>query len=85
MKKYAFVVYYSEEDSAWIANVPDIEYFSAFGKTPTLAVKELEASLKNWYEVAKEEKHTIPDVKFEPTKHETETKQTILTHSSTHN
>lgn len=71
MKKYAFVVYYSEEDAAWIANVPDIEYFSAFGKTATAAVRELEASLKNWYAVVKEENLPLPEVSFDPTKFET--------------
>ena len=72
MKKYAFVVYYSEEDAAWIANVPDIEYFSAFGKTATAAVRELETSLKNWYEVVKEENLPMPKANFDPTKLESE-------------
>jgi predicted RNase H-like HicB family nuclease len=70
MKKYAYVVYYSEEEAAWIANVPDIEYFSAFGKTATAAVKELEASLKNWYAVVKEENLPMPEVNFDPTRFE---------------
>lgn len=78
MKNYAFVVFYSEEDKAWIANVPDIEYFSAFGKTPTAAVKELEASLKNWYAVALEEKLPIPEANFDPSKLEVTAKKPLF-------
>jgi len=34
MKHYPIVVYWSDDDEAWIEDVPDLQVFSAHGDTP---------------------------------------------------
>ncbi|MCE7736040.1 MAG: type II toxin-antitoxin system HicB family antitoxin [Candidatus Heimdallarchaeota archaeon] len=48
--KYRVEIYYSEEDEAYIANVPDLKYCSAFGETPEDALKEIKIAIKGWIE-----------------------------------
>jgi predicted RNase H-like HicB family nuclease len=31
---YAIIVFWSDEDAAWVADVPDLKSCSAFGATP---------------------------------------------------
>ncbi|TXT35143.1 MAG: hypothetical protein FD138_1495 [Planctomycetota bacterium] len=37
MKDYHINVFYSEEDEGYIADIPDLEFCSAFGDTPETA------------------------------------------------
>ena len=34
MKRYAFVVFWSDEDAAWVADAPDLRSCLAYGSTP---------------------------------------------------
>jgi predicted RNase H-like HicB family nuclease len=38
MKDYHINIFYSEEDEGYIADIPDLEACSAFGKTPAEAL-----------------------------------------------
>ena len=38
MKDYHINIFYSEEDGGYIADIPDLESCSAFGKTPQEAL-----------------------------------------------
>jgi predicted RNase H-like HicB family nuclease len=39
---YHINIFYSEEDGGYIADIPDLEYCSAFGETPAQALAEVE-------------------------------------------
>ncbi len=49
---YPINVFWSEEDGAWVADVPDLEYCSALGDTPHEAVAEAEVAMHIWLEAA---------------------------------
>jgi predicted RNase H-like HicB family nuclease len=57
---YHIDVFYSAEDSCWIANVPDLPYCSAHGATPQKAVQEVMVALDLWLESAREHGDPIP-------------------------
>jgi predicted RNase H-like HicB family nuclease len=66
MKDYHINVFYSEEDEAYIADIPDLRMCSAFGSTPEEAVHELEIAKQLWLEVAREEGREIPEPRYRP-------------------
>lgn len=66
MGKYHIDVFYSEEDEGFIANIPDLEYCSAFGETPEVALKEVIVAQNLWLEVAKENGTKIPEPLYKP-------------------
>ncbi len=41
MKDYHINIFYSEEDEAYIADIPDFEMCSAFGATPNEALEQV--------------------------------------------
>ena len=41
MPHYAIIVFWSDEDGSWVADVPDLKSCSAFGDTPEEAVAEV--------------------------------------------
>ena len=49
---YPISVFWSDEDEAWVADVPDLTYCSALGKTPHEAVAEVEVAIAAWLEAA---------------------------------
>jgi predicted RNase H-like HicB family nuclease len=40
MKDYHINLFYRDEDGGYIADIPDLQYCSAFGDTPESALKE---------------------------------------------
>ncbi|MHB2028527.1 MAG: type II toxin-antitoxin system HicB family antitoxin [Acidimicrobiales bacterium] len=42
---YPINVFWSEEDPAWVADVPDLTYCSALGDSPHDAVVEVEVAI----------------------------------------
>lgn len=65
VKDYAFVMFYSEEDHCWVADVPDLKYCSAFGDTPEEAAKEIQVAIRGWLESAKINGTPIPKPHFD--------------------
>ena len=63
---YHINVFYSEEDGGYIADIPDLENCSAFGKTPEEAVIELKKAKEAWLATAKVENIPIPSPKYRP-------------------
>ncbi|MHB1702508.1 MAG: type II toxin-antitoxin system HicB family antitoxin [Acidobacteriaceae bacterium] len=49
---YPINVFWSDEDEAWVADVPDLSYCSAQGDTPHDAVAEVELAIAAWLEAA---------------------------------
>ena len=66
MKDYHINVFYSEDDAGYIADIPDLQYCSAFGETPMQAVAELEKAKAAWLEAAREGGKPIPPPKYRP-------------------
>jgi len=58
---YPVVVFWSEEDDEFIADIPDLKYCSAGGDTPEEAVREVMIAREAWLEVARENGAVLPD------------------------
>jgi len=66
MKDYHINIFYSEEDEAYIADIPDLKYCSAIGETPQQALNEVIIAKTAWLESAKAENKTIPKPRYRP-------------------
>jgi predicted RNase H-like HicB family nuclease len=66
MRDYHINIFYSEDDEGYIADIPDLEFCSAFGETPEEALRELEIAKKAWIETAKAAEKQIPQPKYRP-------------------
>jgi predicted RNase H-like HicB family nuclease len=66
MKDYHINVFYSDDDGGYIADIPDLQYCSAFGTTPEEAVREVIRAKKAWLAAAKKEKKPIPKPRYRP-------------------
>ena len=65
MIDYAIRIYWSDEDEAYSADVPDLGYFSAHGATPEEALREVRMALASLITGAREQGLPLP----EPTMH----------------
>ena len=63
MTKYELIIYWSEEDNAFIAEVPELPGCAADGKTYKEAVENVEVIIEEWMETAKELGRPIPEPK----------------------
>ena len=66
MKDYHINIFYSEEDGGYIADMPDLEFCSAFGKTPEEALGELKIAKAAWLEAAQATGKPIPSPRYRP-------------------
>jgi predicted RNase H-like HicB family nuclease len=66
MKDYHINIFYSEEDGGYIADIPDLDACSAFGKTPDEALHEVQLAKSAWLEAAKQEGKKIPAPHYRP-------------------
>ena len=66
MKDYHINIFYSDEDGGYIANIPDLPMCSAFGSTPTVALREAQKAKRAWLAVAKEQGNPAPEPRFHP-------------------
>jgi predicted RNase H-like HicB family nuclease len=60
MYKYEVIVYWSEEDEAFIAEVPELPGCSADGATYREAINNVEVVIGEWIETARELGRPIP-------------------------
>jgi len=63
MSKYEIIIYWSEEDKAFIAEVPELPGCMADGETYQKAISNAEVIIKEWIETAKELGRPIPQPK----------------------
>lgn len=63
MIKYEVIIYWSEEDNSYIAEVPELPGCAADGKTYYEALQNLEIIVQEWIETAKELGREIPKPK----------------------
>lgn len=61
MNKYEIILYWSEEDGAYIAEVPELKGCMADGSTAREALSNVEVVIREWIETAKSLGRTIPE------------------------
>jgi predicted RNase H-like HicB family nuclease len=66
MKDYHINIFYSEEDGGYIADIPDLEACSAFGKTPDEALHEVQIAKAAWLEAARDQGKPVPTPHYRP-------------------
>lgn len=63
MMKYEVIIYWSDEDDAFIAEVPELAGCAADGATYQEAVANVEVIMGEWIETAREQGRPIPEPK----------------------
>ncbi|KJR98025.1 MAG: hypothetical protein VR68_12110 [Peptococcaceae bacterium BRH_c4a] len=66
MMDYHINIFYSEEDSGYIADIPDLDGCSAFGGSPEEALKQVQIAKAAWIEAALAEHQPVPPPKYRP-------------------
>ena len=61
--RYEIILYWSNEDDAYIAEVPELEWCAADGKTYEEALENVAVIIDEWIETAIEKGWTIPEPK----------------------
>ena len=65
--KYTIIIFWSEEDQAYIAQVDELEGCSAFADTREGALQEAKTAIQLWLDVARQYGDEIPPPKkFKP-------------------
>ncbi len=65
MYRYEIIIYWSNEDNAFIAEVPELPGCIAHGETPEKALKNTKEAIQLWIDTAKEFGYPIPEPKGE--------------------
>jgi predicted RNase H-like HicB family nuclease len=63
MSKYEVIIYWSEDDGAYVAEVPELSGCVADGATYQEALANAEVVIHEWIETARELGRTIPEAK----------------------
>ena len=61
--KYEVIIYWSGEDQAFIAEVPELPGCAADGKTHTEALAEVDVVISEWIETARSLGREVPEAK----------------------
>lgn len=63
MSKYEVIIYWSNDDKAYIAEAPELPGCASDGATYQEAIANLEVVVQEWIETAKDLGRTIPEPK----------------------
>ncbi len=66
MTDYHINIFYSADDAAYIADIPDLKYCSAHGDTPEEALREVLIAKAAWLESARANRREIPAPRYRP-------------------
>ncbi len=66
MKDHHINIFYSEDDQAYIADIPDFEMCSAFGDTPEQALAQVLIAKAAIVEVMQEKGLPVPEPRYRP-------------------
>jgi predicted RNase H-like HicB family nuclease len=66
MSDYHINIFYSDEDGGYVADIPDLDACSAFGKTAEEALAEVEKARDAWLLAAKDAGKAIPAPRYRP-------------------
>lgn len=58
--KYEIIIYWSEDDDAFIAEVPELAGCMADGTSHLEAIENAHVVINEWIEIAKQENRSIP-------------------------
>ena len=63
MTKYEIIIYWSEDDGAYIAEVPELAGCMADGSTAAEALSNVEQIIREWIQTAQELGRPVPEPK----------------------
>lgn len=63
MSKYEIIIFWSEEDGTYLAEVPELPGCMADGETPVKALQNVEVVISEWIETATDLGREIPQPK----------------------
>ena len=63
MNKYEVIIYWSEEDQAFIAEVPELPGCAAHGSSQETALANAKEAIQLWLDTAREYGDSIPEPK----------------------
>ena len=63
MTKYEVIIYWSKDDNAFIAEVPELPGCAADGATRQAALRNVDVVIKEWIDTAKALGRAIPEPK----------------------
>jgi predicted RNase H-like HicB family nuclease len=66
MSDYHINIFYSNEDGGYIADIPDLQFCSAFGATPEEALHEVLMAKDAWLQAARDSGKPIPEPRYRP-------------------
>ncbi|MCD6418857.1 type II toxin-antitoxin system HicB family antitoxin [bacterium] len=61
MEKYEIIIYWSDEDQAFVADVPELPGCMAHGNTREEALININEAIKLWLDIAREFGDPIPE------------------------
>jgi predicted RNase H-like HicB family nuclease len=61
MSKYEVIIYWSKDDEAFVAEVPELAGCAADGPTRAAALKNVDVVIREWIETAKSLGRPIPE------------------------
>ena len=65
-RDYHINVFFSAEDGMYVADIPDLKYCSALGKTPQAALREVLKAKEAWLRSAKKSGIKVPKPRYRP-------------------
>ncbi|MBE7558331.1 type II toxin-antitoxin system HicB family antitoxin [bacterium] len=63
MDKYEIIIFWSDEDNAFIADVPELPGCMAHGPTHRAALESVEEAMRLWIDTAREFGDPVPEPK----------------------
>ncbi len=72
MDRYHINIFFSEDDDGYIADIPDLQACSAFGRTREEALAEVERAKNAWLEAARKAGKPIPPARYRPVIYQTQ-------------
>ena len=63
MTKYEVIIYWSDEDQVFVAEVPELPGCSAHGSTQETALASAQEAIRHWIETAREFGDPVPEPK----------------------
>ncbi len=61
--KYELIIYWSAEDTVFVADVPELPGCMAHGATPAEAVAQAQEAIALWIDTAREDGRSVPEPK----------------------
>ena len=71
MSDYHINIFYSDEDAAYVADIPDLDSCSALGVTAEAALAAVERAKDAWLETARDLGRPIPTPRYRPAIYQT--------------